>query len=981
VIWTPDLADSPRPSPSQRRAIEAEPGPLLVLAGPGAGKTFCLIERIRFLVQRWRIEPARICAFTFTNKAAGEIEERLAGALGDSAHLVRGGTIHAFCAKLLREHGKTIGLAPGFGIADEEYQINVLRRIEGPRPRHYHTSALTRFSAHRFRNKALKHEDVMLLDQYDRFMAKRNVLDFDSLVLMAADLLETEAAAAEIRDQWQVILVDEFQDLNPVQYRIVRALARDHGHVFAVGDDEQSIFSWAGADPRLFNAFRTDFAVEPVHLEENRRCPRDVVALARRLVMVNTPILAQRESQRAERDAQFEIRAHRFADEDQEAEWLVADLCAEAREHSLRWGDFALLYRRHEIGERLESALLNAGVACRMATGRALSDDPVVAYVLATALVVTQRGDDVARDAFLRAVLPGTLCDEAEALTGSGLTTLSRRLARLAANLPRADDRARRIRRARADLENLLALSREHTSLGPFVQDLLSRRVGRLTSWLEERHDEISDPADNLEVTALAERLRAARTHRRTVWLAPMGGVDIPLKAMLQELGLQVRRGDAVPAGSEIITDTDVPSLGIALGVFKAAQLMEMADLPATFRDYTAVDLETTGQDTRTAEIIEIAASRVRDGQVVDTFSALVKPVRPIPPASTLVHGITDADVASAPAMAAIWPGFREFCGSDVLIAHNGYDFDFPILRRVARELGDTFDLTQYDSLPLARQLCPTSRKLEDLARQFGVLQDNAHRALDDTRALAAVMPELENLKLSRARKIALVGLLDHLGVALAIETLKRGERLHEEARLFRDLAIPFTLGRYSNCLEFYEQERAGDESLPSREEVASALAGPRRIEAIQRERTADQRYPAAMRRLRRIIGAIPDGPLDEQLGLFLERIALSRFDGDDTDHDRVNLLTLHSTKGLEFSRVYVVGAEDSQFFRAQPGAAPDNEDLEEGRRLLYVGMTRTIDRLTLTCVATRSGKPTGGHRFLDEMELSVAAPALAEVE
>ncbi|HUF64794.1 MAG TPA: UvrD-helicase domain-containing protein, partial [Gemmatimonadaceae bacterium] len=146
------LTDEVLPSASQRLAIEAEPGPLLVLAGPGAGKTFCLTERIRYLIERRGYDPARICAFTFTNKAAGEIAHRLEENLGAAAHQITRGTIHAFCAQQLRELGSHIGLEPGFGIADEDYQISVLRRIEGPRPRAWHRGALSRFSAHRFRN-------------------------------------------------------------------------------------------------------------------------------------------------------------------------------------------------------------------------------------------------------------------------------------------------------------------------------------------------------------------------------------------------------------------------------------------------------------------------------------------------------------------------------------------------------------------------------------------------------------------------------------------------------------------------------------------------------------------------------------------------------------------------------------------------------------------------------------------------------------
>src|SRR5437870_1542796 len=134
----PELNPSPGarpvvPSESQRLAIEAEFGPVLVLAGPGAGKTYCLAERIRYLVEIRGAHPARICAFTFTNKAAGEIASRLVTHLGPRASDITGGTIHAFCAELLRSHGNRVGVKPGFGIADEDYQRAVLRRLGVPR--------------------------------------------------------------------------------------------------------------------------------------------------------------------------------------------------------------------------------------------------------------------------------------------------------------------------------------------------------------------------------------------------------------------------------------------------------------------------------------------------------------------------------------------------------------------------------------------------------------------------------------------------------------------------------------------------------------------------------------------------------------------------------------------------------------------------------------------------------------------------------
>ena len=962
------------PTPSQRRAIEAEPRSLLVLAGPGAGKTFCLIERIRYLIEHHGFDPSRICAFTFTNKAAGEIAHRLESRLGPQggARRITRGTIHAFCATLLRDYGEDIGLDPGFGIADEDYQLGVLRRIEGPR--RWHRRTLTQFSAFRFRNATLHHDTLVLFDKYERHLERRNVLDFDHLVIKAAELLDRSPRAADIRTQWDVVLVDEFQDLNRVQYRVIRALAEDHRHVFAVGDDEQSIYSWAGADRAVFTTFDQEFELgeRRIHLEENRRCPRRVFALARALIEHNPPIFTDKIVPRADRGDTFDVQAMDFETDDAEAAWLVDDIARDRLEHpEVDLGDVAVLYRKHEIGERLETELVNAGIPCRLAPGRALAEDPVVSYLIAAARVIAWADDPLLRDEFLRTVLPQSILLEAEAMQTAAANDLRVKLGHMQARLPRHDERGKQIRRATADLRNLEALGKQHPSISALVQELLSRRVGMLQSVLRDHLDEISDPASVPEVVQLADRLRDARLRRTRLWIAPLGGAEVAIAAMLGDLNVRSVRGEAPPDPALRLTAADAPTLGLPLAIFKAAQLLEMADTQSAFANYTAVDLETTSAVPATAEIVEIAAVRVRDGRVVDRYSSLVKPKGPIPSDASATHGIYDADVAHAAPIAEVWPAFRAFCGDDVMVAHNGHHFDFPILKRTAKELGSSFELCLFDTLPLARDLFPTSRRLGDLARQLGIPTGTSHRALDDTIALANLLPALEERKLSRARKTALVHMLGHLGVALALDA--SGPPC-PEALLLARVARPFALGKYSPCLDWYERQRGDDASLPSVDDVIERLGGVALMLHIRAEKTADERYPAVMARLRRLIAEIPDGSLEAQLSDLLERIVLSRWDGHDPERGRVNLLTLHSTKGLEFSRVYVVGAEDSEMPGGTSAKPATDEEIQEARRVLYVGMTRTIDRLVLTRVQTRGEKPTGGHQFLDEMGLTPKA-------
>jgi superfamily I DNA/RNA helicase/DNA polymerase III epsilon subunit-like protein len=963
------------PSPSQREAIESAARPLLVLAGPGAGKTFCLIERIRYLLEELGLRPERICAFTFTNKAAGEIAERLERTLGEHAAQVRTGTIHAFCAELLREFGSRIGVQAGFGIADDDVQRIVLRRI-GQNPR-WHGTLLRRFTGYRFRKEPFqRREDADAFARYEDYLATRNVVDFDMLVIRTAELLADPHVVHRVRARWDCVLVDEFQDLNPYQYQVVRELARDHGHVFAVGDEEQSIFSWTGADPRVFRTFLNDFELAAnVSLKENRRCSREIFALARRLIEANEPLFDQRKEIEADHDSPFCVTAVGFATDEDEQAWVIDDIRRDRALHGFEWDDVAVLYRRHHIGEVAEARLLAAELPCRLASGHAIADDRVVAYVLA-ALRVIAAPDDLTEESFFAAVLPAPLLDMARSAADEGRHTLRAELEQRARELPKENAQGRSIRRALCTLGNLGAIARRHATLVGLVEELLAQRIDAWRSVLEEHHDELSDPAAHTEVVTLSRRLAAAAAEGRGVWLARTGGAEIALKGMLVAAGFRRVGLGGLPVGdAERLVADDAPTLGLPLALFKALQLLRCGDTSNRFRNFTAVDIETTDNQVETAEVVEIAAVRVRDGLIVDEWVSLVRPKGAISPAARRAHHIADETVAAAPAFPEVWPAFRDFCGDDVLVAHNGFGFDFPILRRLG---GADAGSSAYDTLPLARSLQPTSAKLGDLARRFGVDTGTSHRALDDTRTLAHVCLALHDLAAEVTRKSALANLLDHLAIALL---LWPGDPA-PEAELLRHLCRPYAFGRYSDCLDFYECERAlaSDPSLPTVHQLIDWLGGAKMMERVRAgaEKTADERYPAAMARIRRLLEQCAEGSLHEQIARFLERVALSKSDGADPARGRVNLLTLHSTKGLEFSRVYILGAEDTELpgDSQLKGRGATRAEVEESRRLLYVGMTRAKDRLVMTYVREREGQPTGGHRFLDEMGLRPQQPS-----
>lgn len=931
-----------------------------------------MIERIRFLIDRAGIDPARICAFTFTNKAAGELASRLQHEIGQKADSVKRGTIHAFCADLLREFGSAIDVPSGFGIVDEEYQLAILRRLEGPR--RWHRSVLTRFSAHRLRGDPLKSNDAALFAGYERFLATRNLLDFDTLVLRARDLL-VSPAASKIRKLWDAILVDEFQDLNPTQYQVVRSLALEHHNIFAVGDDEQSIFSWAGADPAVFTTFLEDFGISNrIYLQENYRCPREIFSTARQLIETNASLFTDRVVPIANRDSKFPACAYEFDTDSEELTWLIADINSDRVENGLEWGDIAVLYRTHAVGEGVETGFIRAGIPCRLAYGRAFSEDPIIAYLVAALRVIAKPQDELSRDAFFASVLRHSLFDEVRAQAESTGRDLRWQLNHELNARPDADEGKRQIRRALYAWRNLEALGRKHVSVESLIVELLSQRVGAARSVLEEHHDELTDPASKPEVVRLSERIRTARAEGLEIWMPRQQGVEIALKGMLAAVGFsRVQLGGIAPADAVIIDPADAPTLGLALALFKAIQLLEVGNLADAFQDFTVVDLETTDDKTDSAEIVEVAAVRVRNGEPVDEFCTLVRPNVAITTAATAVHGINDVDVLASPGFETVWPQLREFCRDDVVVAHNGYEFDFVILRRMAKSTKTPFDFCLFDTLPLARDLVPTSRKLSDLAKAFGIDPGRSHRALDDTRTLARVFMKLNEAKASRARKTCLGNLLDFLALALWLS----GDPVCAEGQLLRRLIRVFPFGRYSTCLEFYEREQAGDEALPTADEVIELLGGPEVMIKMRSDRNADERYPATMQRLRRLVSGIPHGSIHDQIMDFLARVVLSRSDGIEPEKSRVNLLTLHSTKGLEFSRVYIVGVEDAQLPGGSPSNLPSVSEVEESRRLLYVGMTRAMERVVLTRVKSREGLTTGAHRFLDELQLK---PRTAEM-
>ncbi|MEO8199563.1 MAG: UvrD-helicase domain-containing protein [Gemmatimonadota bacterium] len=958
------------PSPIQRQAIAGDLGPTLVLAGPGAGKTSCLVGRIDHLIRARGFDPARLCAVTFTNKAAEEIVHRLKTTLGRVGEEVTRGTIHSLCLDILRRHTAEVGLQAGFGVADDAYQHAALGRLRVPRK--YRGSTLNLFGRHRIQGYELTPQDQRRFLHYQTMLHAANMADFDDLVVRTADLFRNRPDIAdEVASRWDYILIDECQDLNILQYQILSRLAVHHRNIFAVGDDEQSIFSWASADPMVLTQFSVDFGVRPIVLDENCRCSEKIFDAARRLIRQNPELF--KKDLRARRQSEYAVESYAFADEEGEAEWIVADLLATRARSGLSWGDLGILYRRHESGERLETRLLAAGIPCRPSRGRAISDDKVIAQALASLRVMLAPDDVVAVEALAELVLPPLLLDHIRNHHGNSDLLAGLRVYALE---HRGQPDARKAWRFIYAVENLKAIRRAHETLTGLVDAILSQGAGAYRNPLEAESEKLSDPADYPGAVELAAALdRASRSNGR-LWITPSRGLEIALRGMLLKAGFSLTTIGSPPETmpvDDLVLDARAEP-GIALRLFKALQINESRGWEDNQRDFVAFDLETTDNNIDECEIIEVGAVRVRNGAVVGEFQSLVHCHRTISPKATEVHGYRDADLTGAPEFAAVWPLFRAFVGDDTLVAHNGQQFDVPVLRRMAGGMAGVRDLVFYDSLPLARSLFTQSARLTDLAARFGVEAGRSHHALDDAAALALVYGHLNRARRLRARKAALVDLVDYLGLALALENRES----EPEATVILEIARYYTLGRFGESLEDFVKSRAQDDTTT--EEVIARLGGNALMERLRETRTSKERYPSAVARLRALVEASESTDVDEAIRTLLDRIALSKSDGAEVDRDRVNLLTLHATKGLEFGQVYLVGVEDGEMPGQKALANNRLNEIEEARRLLYVGMTRAKDRLVLTRAHERRGQPAGNSQFLEEIGLRPIEMAPASV-
>ena len=394
----------------QREAVLCTEGPLLVLAGAGSGKTRVLTHRIAHLVVDLGVAPWQIMAITFTNKAAAEMRERLGQLMGGFVRGMWVSTFHSMCVRILRSDCERLGFAPGFTIYDDSDSKSLVKRIMAELnidPKRYPES-MVRNRISKAKNELVtpevfedryKDPTAQVVGRIYKVLQERlralNAFDFDDLLLYTYLLLKNHKEVLEVyQDRFRYLLVDEYQDTNHAQYALTQLLAAKHRNIMVVGDDDQSIYSWRGADLSNILDFEKDYPeAHVVKLEENYRSTGNILAAANAVIENN--LMRKRKTLFTSQGEGEKIMVFTAFDERDEGRWIAAEI-EHQHGNGTSYNQMAVFYRTNAQSRMLEDMLLRAGVPYRLVGGTRFFDRAEIRDVMAYLNLVVNPANDVA---------------------------------------------------------------------------------------------------------------------------------------------------------------------------------------------------------------------------------------------------------------------------------------------------------------------------------------------------------------------------------------------------------------------------------------------------------------------------------------------------------------------------------------------------------------------------------------------------------
>lgn len=1038
----------------QKNAVYHYKGPVLVLAGPGSGKTRVITYRVAYLIRNHDIPPESILAVTFTNKAAGEMQDRLHSdnLLGETIGVeVWIHTFHGACVRILREHGEKIGLKPRFGIVDEEKQAKIIAqyirdvgstvaenqlwlvrdfisaaklKLEDPTQPH-ETSRL---------NQIMEDESqIVIMDdlveiarKYQDFLKDHDALDYDDLVCQAVKLLDEHSDIKDkLHSQFQFLMVDEYQDINPAQYELIRHLCNPNRNIMVVADDDQSIYSWRGSDPSFLDKFREAYKPREIQLVDHFRSTRMLLDASQSLIRKNT----RRKKGRLITDNEtggiiYHYKLDTVEEELRLVEWLIKKLIREKRYSP---GQIAIFYRTHRLADRLEQYLLEHGTEINRIRRESFFDDNVV-----RAIVDYLRLSCWHPELYMDEVInyPNMIIDELTLLqlkrisrrSGIEFEKLLRDIAESEKSVGDVGPLARnRIRQFISAIDEFIASLGENESVGDTIRKLFDFLESRRSPYHEIDLAAIQSPNDLGSLWQPVNALYGSIQQKHPVSIIAAYGMDNYCAAgiLMHVLQSYLDMGEKVTCqflpyddeesdmefeqdsentiyiviGSRDGIPDEIISHAILIGADTEGDFIPcVANLPAGEGNVVSTtalkfcqrlltsyesdntdglvvyDLETTGANLRTSEIIEIGAKEVGARKKDGGFFQLIKPRKRIPEFSTKIHGITNDEVQDKPSIEEVLKSFLNFIGDNILVGHNIKDFDNKIVSRYMAAQKKNAELRNdtYDTMTVARRLYPLENyRLEALADKLNLEydEDKLHRAEADVRLTELLFRRLRREDLWQVVQTSLPEVLPLIAVGI----LEKNAAMEKENIAF-----------YNAALRYLKQRKPSEEAVEifaiTNLESSEQDEAIRFLDIMRKEEPAntkdDMDWASIKAKFQNIILDFERTNYDKSLNAFLGYAAL--FTGadileDEIDLDKVTMMTVHSAKGTEFPVVIMIGMEQGNF----PLTRPDQteEEFEEERRLCYVGMTRAEKQLYMTSVKRRMGdRETTPSQFIWEI-------------
>ena len=1002
----------------QKQAVTHQDGPLLVIAGPGTGKTKVITNRIAYLIRQHGVRPEQILAITFTNKAAQEMQTRVNDEIGaPHGANVKVCTFHAFCVRALRKHATAIGMDDNFTIFDQEIQDELfaeavrelqLDPYEYPpwMLRHIISNAKGKLGDTEFRREdGTPIQDATQIanigdvaEAYQHKLNAHNALDFDGLLVKTVHLLEQ---APDVQKTYhrdiRHILVDEYHDVNGVQYRLLQLLcAPPNRNLMVVADEDQAIYSWRGSNPQYITDFTNDFEPHVIHLDEHYRCSEKILRAAEEVISKNAE-RHNRHTLKTHEGVGRDIFHYTFITQVEEAQRIIQIIRQLITQRNYSYRDIAIFYRQHKLANALEEQLTKENIHYqRIQPTNAFQQENTKAIVAYLSFAQWQ----IPRDLELAISFPEKRIDE---LTWVRLKWLAERKGTTLMQLLKDIDAypkdvgpltRRNVKQFWAQLDELIAGIIEDERPTKIVQKLFEILERSRSPYRQEEIAEIEkhpvdanldiardvlysaiDGNERIHITAAygIDAYCAAHILRQTlktyleqdihVRCLPAGEIFRARQPATDDTGVHLLIGDfaadaSTAARTILIGNADAkndnviqlqPNEALSVTALALCQRLIARFESPNMADMVVYDLETTGINPKIAQIVEIGAQRLNPiGEEVEKFYRLVKPPGGhIPRASTRIHGIDETTVRDAPSIETVLPEFCQFIRDRMLIGHNVTKFDNPILERDLRmHLKMEFRNPYYDTLITARRLFPRQRcNIKALADRFGIPYERLHTALDDIEVNREIFKALIQVDARQREITSLTELLPFVGLGiLAQDTAPRTDAANA----------------LLNAAKRYIQTHGTPEHLTDILPIETAQEGTLGVLLADLKHTdvpilrEDEEWQE--RRAQIMNAALHFEGLSEEhrLASFLDyQKLLTGSDERDEKGEKLTLMTLHSAKGTEFPVVFIIGMEEGSFPMWKENVT--EAEIEEERRLFYVGMTRAQQQLYLTSTEYRS--------------------------